>query len=112
MNRPDDETRRIELAQLRRLEFMSLVEATTLLALVCVAVPMKHVFGAAALVQVIGPIHGLVFLAYVWTAIQTASGGSWSRTETARLFVGAVVPLGGLFNLPLLARKTASLKWA
>ena len=88
---------------------VTFVEATTLLLLLCVAVPLKHVAGIGGAVQMMGPVHGVAFLTYVWTAIQTVSGGDWSRGEAARLLAGAVVPFGGFLNLGLLARKAASL---
>ncbi len=50
---------RLELSQLRRLELASLVEATTLVLLVGVAVPLKHFAGQPTAVAVMGPIHGL-----------------------------------------------------
>lgn len=106
----DVEKRRIERAQLRRLEAASITEAITLLALVGIAVPLKHFAGFANAVHVMGPVHGLVFLAYVWIAVQTVAGGDWSATDTARLFVGALVPLGGFFNLRFIARKMELLR--
>lgn len=106
----DAESRRIELAQLRRLEIASFAEATTLLLLVGVAVPLKHLAGYADAVHVMGPVHGLVFLAYLWMAVQTVAGGGWSTVETARLIVGAMVPFGGFLNLPFLSRKAALLR--
>nr|WP_277923719.1 DUF3817 domain-containing protein [Sphingomonas sp. TREG-RG-20F-R18-01] len=95
--------------QLRRLEVISFVEATTLLLLLCVAVPLKHMVGVKSAVHVMGPVHGVAFLVYVWTAIQTVSGSGWSRNEIARLMVGAIVPFGGFLNLGFLARRAASL---
>ena len=106
----DGESRRIELAQVRRLEIMSAAEATTLILLVCVAVPLKHLAGFPMGVRVMGPVHGLAFLGYVWMAVQTSAGGGWSAAETIRLLVAAFVPFGGFLNLPLLARKAAALR--
>ncbi len=99
----------IELSQLRRLEIASIVEATTLLLLVLVAVPLKHLGDWDTGVRIMGPLHGLAFVGYVWTALQTISGGGWSPKDTARLFVVAFVPFGGFFNLGLLARKSRAL---
>ncbi len=102
----------IELAQLRRLELVSMLEATTLLLLIGVAVPLKHLSGWNVGVRVMGPVHGLAFLAFIWTALQTLAGDSagWSRSERARLFVSAFIPFGGFFNLPLLSRKASALR--
>lgn len=95
----------LERAQLSRLRLTSLGEATTLILLVGVAVPLKHLAGQPLGVRVMGPVHGLMFLAYLWTAVQTVSGGGWSSRDIARLLIGAVIPFGGFFNMPLLKRK-------
>ena len=100
----------IERAQLRRLELASFAEATTLVLLVCFAVPLKHFAEYPMAVTVMGPVHGLAFLAYIWTAAQTVAGGGWSAAETARLLLGAFLPFGGFLNLPFLARKVAHLQ--
>jgi integral membrane protein len=105
-----DEPGTIELAQLRRLEVASVAEATTLLLLVLAAVPLKHLGGWELGVRLMGPIHGLAFLAYLWTALQTIAGSRWNRGEIARLFLAAFVPFGGFLNLPLLSRRAAELR--
>lgn len=102
----------IELAQLRRLEIVSFAEATTLVALVLIAVPLKHLAGWNMGVQVLGPIHGIAFLAYCWTAIQTVAGADWSRVEMARLFAAGFLPFGGFLNLPFLRRKARTYRAA
>ena len=99
----------LETAQLRRLELASLIEATTLVLLICVAVPLKHLAGLPVAVAVMGPVHGLAFLAFGWLAIQTVAGGGWRRPETARLLLLAAIPFGGYFNLSLIRRKRIDL---
>lgn len=77
-----------DLTLIRRLRFASFVEASTLLALLLVAVPLKHVLGYA---------------------IATVSGGGdWTRRELARLIVAAFIPFGGFANAGLLRRKQAA----
>ena len=91
--------------QLRQLTIASLLEATTLLILVFVAVPLKHVAGLPLATAIVGPIHGVAFLFYLWTVFDTVTDGGWTRGEIARLVATAFVPFGGFFNLPLLRRK-------
>ena len=100
---------RLELAQLRRLEAASLIEATTLILLVGVAVPLKHLAGQPLAVTVMGPVHGLAFAAYIWTVLQTTAGGGWRRHEWLRLLATAFVPLAGYANLSLIRRKGSAL---
>jgi integral membrane protein len=105
-----DDPDAIELAQLRRLEVASVAEAATLVMLVLVAVPLKHLGGWDLGVRLMGPIHGIAFLAYAWTALQTIAGSHWSRAEVARLLLAAFVPFGGFLNLALLSRRAAGLR--
>lgn len=98
-----------ELAQLGRLRLVSIVEASTLLILLLVAVPLKHAFGYPFATRVMGPVHGAAFIAYAWITISTVSGGSWRRAEIARLIGGALIPFGGFFNAGMLQRKQAAI---
>lgn len=102
----------IEVAQLRRLEIASIAEATTLLLLVGLAVPLKYLGGWELGVRIMGPVHGLAFLAYIWTVLQTVAGGGWSRMDVVRLFLVAFIPLAGFSNVPLLSRRIAQLNAA
>lgn len=95
--------------QLRRLQITSIVEGTTLVVLLFIAVPLKHVGGWTPGVQLMGPLHGLAFLAYVWLTIQTASAENLPRAEVLKLLVLALVPFGGFINSATLSRKRAAL---
>jgi integral membrane protein len=91
------------------LEIVSILEATTLVILVVVAVPLKHFGHHDLAVRIMGPAHGLAFLAYVWTALQTVAGGGWSGAATTRLFAVAFVPFAGFANLRILRARQAAL---
>ena len=99
-----------ELRQIRRLGLVSRIEGTTLLILVFVAVPLKHLAGSGAASAIMGPVHGMAFLAYLWTLVETVSGGGWSRSEVIRLAVVSLLPFGGFTNGRFLERKAASLR--
>ncbi|KVN05743.1 DUF3817 domain-containing protein [Burkholderia stagnalis] len=90
---------------LRNLQYLSLLEAATLVALVCVAVPLKHLAGVPAAVSIMGPIHGVAFVTYVWAVVGTASSGLWRRAEVARLVLSALVPFAGLASAGWIARR-------
>ena len=97
---------------LKQLECMSRLEATTLVLLVCVAAPLKHILDWPIASRLLGPIHGLVFLAYVWTVLQTVSMGGWSVREGVRLIAVACIPFAGFFNIAWLRRKARALSIA
>ncbi len=92
------------MQRFRLLRIVALAEAATLLALVGVAVPLKHIGGYPAAVSILGPVHGLVFLAFAWLVIREWSSGLIVRSGAFRLLVGAVIPFGGIWNERWLAR--------
>lgn len=98
-----------ELSQLRRMRLASFCEGTTLVLLLGVAVPLKHLAGVATGVRVMGPAHGLAFVFYFYTLIQTLSGGGWSRSDSMRMILAAFIPFGAFFNERLLARHARAL---
>lgn len=95
-----------ERRQIRRLRLVSLAEGLTLLLLVLIAVPAKYLFGLPVATRIMGPIHGLAFLAYCWTLVASVSAGGWPRKEVAQL--AAFVPFGALGVAGLLRRKEAA----
>ncbi len=100
----------LELAQSRRLERASALEGTTLLVLLLAAVPLKYFAGWPIAVTVIGPMHGLAFLLYIYTVIETVAGGGWTCGDAARLVLAALLPFGVFANLRWLRTRSRSLR--
>ncbi len=98
-----------ERVLLRQLRVAAFAEATTLLTLVGIAVPLKHLAGWPLGVRVMGPVHGLMFLAYLWTVVRTIGAGLWRRNQVLRLLLSAFVPFAGFFSAGLLSRRLADL---
>jgi integral membrane protein len=79
---------------LRNFRYVALAEATTFLALL-VASFIKNTGGSEIGVKILGPIHGLLFIAYVVMALQLRSECGWTNKQTFWILVGAVLPFGG-----------------
>ena len=77
-----------------QLRVASLAEGATLLLLLLVAVPLKHMADLPLAVSIMGPIHGLAFLVYGGVVLRAASSRLLTATDTARLMVAAFVPFG------------------
>nr|WP_272903909.1 DUF3817 domain-containing protein [Pseudomonas petrae] len=89
--------------------FASLVETSTLAALVFIAVPLKHYAHLPVAVSWIGPVHGLAFIFYVWLLSTKAHDPIWTRRDIVRLCISAVIPLSGFFNIGLFRRRKTTL---
>jgi integral membrane protein len=79
---------------LRNFRWVALAEATSFLALL-VATALKYSDKGETGVQVLGPIHGMLFLAYVALALIVRPELRWSNRTTILVLIGAVLPLGG-----------------
>jgi len=85
----------------------ALAEATSFLALL-VATYVKYGQDQPLGVQVLGPVHGLLFIAYVVLALNLAPRAGWSVPTTLWVLVGAVLPFGGFVVDRWLARRVGA----
>ncbi len=60
--------------------------------------PVKYLFGEPRVVSVIGPAHGLMFMVFLWFVLRSWAEGIINGVGAVRLFVGALIPMGGLIN--------------
>jgi integral membrane protein len=79
---------------LRNFKLVALIEATTFL-LLLVASYVKRVNDQPLGVEILGPIHGLLFIAYVVMALAVREHAGWTGKQTLLILIGAVVPFGG-----------------
>ena len=86
-----------------RLRIAGFAEGTTLLVLVGVAVPLKHLAGMPTAVSMLGPLHGLAFIAYFVAAMEVVGAGELARRDAWRTALVALVPFGTFANDRFLA---------
>ena len=81
---------------IRWFKVVAVAEAVSYLVLLGASVA-KHVFDMPGAVPIMGPIHGLIFLTYLWLALLVREELGWRLTTTLMVVVAAVIPLGGLY---------------
>jgi integral membrane protein len=79
---------------LKNMRYVALAEATSFLALLVASFLKRQGEGETG-VTILGPIHGVLFIAYVVVALGLRSQMGWSNVATFWILVGAVVPFGG-----------------
>jgi integral membrane protein len=92
----------------RGFRITAIAEATSFLALL-VATYVKYGHDEPIGVQILGPLHGLLFIAYVLLAFNLASRAGWTARTTIFVLVGAVLPFGGYAVDRWLARRPPAL---
>lgn len=82
---------------LRRIRMTSLTEAVSYLLLVGVAMPLKYVWGIALAVQIVGMIHGVLFMILIWLLIRAGFESPWPKSRLWLLAMASLVPLVPFF---------------
>lgn len=105
-----ENSRAITVANLRRspiarLRLIALLEGITLITLLFIAVPLKHIFDQPGLVTLLGPVHGIAFLIYLFALVETVSEGGFTMREVIRSLLAALVPFGPFINDRFLANQ-------
>jgi integral membrane protein len=79
---------------LRNFRWLAIAEATSFLLLLVAAV-IKRTEDEPLGVEILGPIHGGLFIAYVVVALNIRRDLGWTTKTTLLVLLGAVVPFGG-----------------
>ena len=76
------------------LRWAALFEGSSLLVLLFVAMPLKYYAGISEAVRIIGPIHGILFLAFVVLLFSHAAKRELNFIKTIVGFVASFIPFG------------------
>jgi integral membrane protein len=74
---------------------VAVVEAISYLVLLAASIA-KHVLGARDLVAVLGPVHGVIFLAYLGLALAIRTRVGWNWSTLGYVVVAAAIPFGAI----------------
>jgi integral membrane protein len=82
------------LITIQNFRYVALAEATSWL-LLLVATAFKYGADGPDLAPILGPIHGILFLAYVFMTLNLREEAGWDGNTTLGVLVAAIVPFGG-----------------
>jgi integral membrane protein len=92
---------------LKRFRFMGLLEGSSLLILLFLAMPLKYFFGFPEAVRVVGSIHGFLFVSYCLFIAYMTFIVRWPFLYSVIAVIVAFIPFGNiLFDRKLKKLKT------
>ena len=77
-----------------RLRVVSMIEGLSLILLMCVAMPLKYIWGDPSMVKVVGQVHGLLWVVFCFMLYDTKSSEGWSFKQALIPFIASVIPFG------------------
>ena len=94
------------MTNIGRLRLLGLLEGVSLLVLIGIAVPAKHVYGNPDLVRAIGPVHGILFLLFVFNTLSVGVEQHWKFKDTTwKVLLACLIPFGTFYIDRQLLRK-------
>lgn len=89
------------LSQIKKMsktfKIIAKLEGYSLLILLLFAMPMKYIFGQEIFVRVIGMTHGMLFIAYIFSAIYLKIEEKWNALKTTQIVLASVIPFGTFY---------------
>ena len=81
-----------------RLRILGFLEGLSLLVLVFIAVPLKYFFEDSSLVKTMGPIHGGLFLLFIFNTLSVGVEQQWKFSHTTwKVLLACIVPFGTFY---------------
>ncbi len=91
----------------RQFAWIALVEAVSFVLLLAGMI-FKYGFDNEAGVTLMGPLHGVLFIAYIAGAVLVRGQAGWSWGQTAKIIVFGIVPIAGFFVAERLMKQPAT----
>lgn len=83
--------------QVKTFKWISILEGTSFLVLLLIAMPLKYIWGAPQMVETVGMLHGILFVAYIFGAIWLFKTLEWNLKTLFVVCVSSVLPLGPFY---------------
>ncbi len=81
-----------------RLRIIGFLEGISLLFLVFVAVPMKYYFENPMGSKIMGPVHGVLFLLFVFNTLSVGIEQKWKFSSTTwKVLLACMIPFGTFY---------------
>ena len=81
-------------SSLKMFRIVALLEGISFLALILVAMPLKYIYHMPLPNKIMGMIHGVLFIAFVFYLMQARSERKWPAGKTALAFLASLLPFG------------------
>jgi integral membrane protein len=91
----------------RQFAWIAIVEAASFV-LLLIGMIFKYGFDNEAGVTLMGPLHGVLFIAYIAGALLVRGQAGWSWGQTAKIILIGIVPIAGFFVAERLMKQSTT----
>lgn len=84
----------VKVMWMKRFRRISIIEGISFLVLLFIAMPLKYTMDYPLAVTVVGWIHGVLFVIYIYVIFPTAKNLGWNFSKTLMGLAASVLPFG------------------
>ncbi len=85
------------MSSLLALRTTGMIEGISFLILLCIAMPLKYVYGQPEMVRYVGSLHGVLTIVYIYFLVTVTAQLKWSLKTALLAFIASLVPFGMLY---------------
>lgn len=81
-----------------RLRIIGFLEGISLLVLIFIAMPLKYAAHNPEMVKALGPVHGALFLLFIFNALSVGVSQGWKfKNTTWKVLLACIIPFGTFY---------------
>ncbi len=93
------------MSELKKFRLINKVEGYSFIILLFIAMPLKYSFGFPIATKVMGMIHGLLFMMFVYQLIESMRAVPFNKKEALIYFILSLIPFGSFYTDKLCKEK-------
>ena len=93
------------MSELKKFRLINKIEGYSFIILLFIAMPLKYSFGFPIATKIMGMIHGLLFMMFVYQLIESMRAVPFSKKESLYYFILSLVPFGSFYTEKLCKEK-------
>lgn len=91
-------TKSVSSSRIKFFRLITFLEGISLIVLVFVGMPMKYLMDDPSVVKLLGPIHGALFVVFIYMAWQVGTDLKWKWSEMIwKILLASFVPFGTFY---------------
>ncbi len=86
------------MSELQKFRLINKIEGYSYIVLLFIAMPLKYIFGYPEATKVVGMIHGILFIVFVYQLIKATKIVPFSQKESVIFFIASLIPFGSFYS--------------
>lgn len=82
------------MSELKQFRWVAFSEGLSFIVLLFVAMPLKYWAGLPLAVRIVGSVHGLLFVAFLWALFRVTLERSWPAKRWLAALASSIIPFG------------------